>query len=398
MTQRITLVDALRGFALLGIILVHSVEHFDFFYPPEVNFLFPAKLDRAIFDLSFFMIAGKAYSIFALLFGLSFYIQMERQAQRGTNFSRRFLWRLMVLMGMGFIHSLFYEGDILHIYALLGLPLVFLNRLGTKTLTLLALLLALQIPMLSQLSYAFIHPDYEHVETFGAGLWSVGAKVFATGNLREVMSYNIWTGRSAVWGWTFYNGRYLQLLGLFILGLVLGRKKTFEQLALNKKLFIRTILICGALALILTLIKSQIDFHALSKTQGQLIRKLIQSYTALSVTFVIIGSFSLLYQKATNWKFFNHLATYGRMSLSNYVFQSIVGVTLFYNFGFGLFRYMGSTWSLLYGALFFTLQVIISHYWMQRYYYGPLEWLWRAITFFDFSLKFKRLSNTNLNS
>ena len=84
------------------------------------------------------------------------------------------------------------------------------------------------------------------------------------------------------------------------------------------------------------------------------------------------------------------LAIYGRMSLSNYVFQAIAGVVLFYGFGFGLFKYLGSAWSLIAGIGFFIIQVAISSYWLKRYYYGPLEWLWRALTFMDFNLKFKR--------
>jgi uncharacterized protein len=80
------------------------------------------------------------------------------------------------------------------------------------------------------------------------------------------------------------------------------------------------------------------------------------------------------------------------MSLTNYVSQAIVGVILFYGFGVGLYYYLGAIWSLFAGLIFFILQLVISNYWMKHYYYGPLEWLWRALTFMNFNLKFKRIT------
>ena len=387
---RVIIVDALRGFALLGIILIHSIEHFDFFYPPEVNWLFPAALDEFVFNAIFLLISGKAYSIFALMFGFSFFIQMDRQKKLGLDFRARFAWRLMILMVFGLIHSLFYEGDILHIYAILGMSLLIIDRLKTPHLLILAILLALQIPLLIHLSSSFIFPDYQYQETFGAGLWGIGAEVFAKGSFYDVLSYNIWKGRSAAWGWTFYNGRYLQLVALFVMGLYLGRKQFFQKIIDCKKTLLKVTLITIAMAAALYILRISIPQMDLSEQQSYFLNVIIGSYSSLTFTFMIFSIFSLFYISFINAKMFNYLAVYGRMSLTNYITQSIIGVLLFYGYGFGLYRYLGATWSLIYGILFFILQVGFSHYWMKNYHYGPLEWLWRALTQLDFSIELKR--------
>lgn len=388
--SRIIIVDALRGFALLGIILIHSIEHFDFFYPPEVNWLFPAIWDEFVFDTVFLLISGKAYSIFALMFGFSFFIQMERQKQIGIDFRGKFAWRLIILMCLGFVHSLFYEGDILHIYAILGMSLILFDKLKTKHLIILAGLLALQIPTLIQLLISYINPAYEFKETFGAGLWGIGSDIFAKGSFFEVLEYNNWLARTAVWGWTFYNGRYLMLIALFIFGLVLGRLQFFPNLVENKKTLKKIALITFIFSVVIVQFKILILTFSLGETQSYFLNILLGAYTSFTHTFFIFSVFCLIYIKFSKAKVFNYLAVYGRMSLTNYISQSIIGVIIFYGWGFGLYRYLGSSWSLIYGMLFFILQVAFSKYWMKHHYYGPIEWLWRALTQLDFSIPLKR--------
>lgn len=172
--NRILIVDALRGFALLLIVIIHFVEHFDFFFDPEVSFLFSLETDKKVMDATFFVISGKAYSIFAILFGFSFFIQLSRQEAKGVDFRMRFLWRLMVLLIMGFVHSLIYKGDILHIYALLGLVLVVFYKVKTNLLYLVAILFALQIPHLYFLVESHLNPDFTYNQSFGSNYWQIG--------------------------------------------------------------------------------------------------------------------------------------------------------------------------------------------------------------------------------
>jgi len=324
------------------------------------------------------------------MFGFSFFIQMDRQKQLGVDFRAKFAWRLLILMCLGYIHSLFYEGDILHVYAILGMSLILFDKLKTKHLIFLASLLALQIPTLVHLFVSFVNPAYEFKETFGTGLWGVGSEIFAKGSFLEVVEYNNWLARTAVWGWTFYNGRYLMLIALFIFGLVLGRKQFFPNLLENKRTLQKMALIAFLMALTIIAIKSLIPSFGLGETQTYFTNVLIGAYTSFTHTFFIFSVFCLIYIKFKKAKIFDYLSIYGRMSLTNYVSQSMIGVFIFYGWGLGMYRYMGSTWSLFYGILFFMLQVGFSKYWMKNHYYGPLEWLWRALTQRDFSIPLKR--------
>lgn len=390
MKNRVEIVDALRGFALLGIILIHSVEHFDFFYPPEIQWGFSAELDQFVMQAVMFLVSGKAYSIFALMFGFSFYIQMKRQKNKGVDFSVRFIWRLLILMVLGFIHSLFYEGDILLIYAVLGIPLVFLDRLNNIQLSVLALLLFLQVPLLYHFTSSLVFDNYPYQETFGQNIWAQSFEIFASGKLAEVMHHNFWNTKMAVWGWSYYNGRFFQLLGLFIMGLVIGRKQVFEKLNENKPVLKKGLFIALIALVFLSFAKYLKDSYGLSESSLFILGKILSSWSHLSATALIICGFSLIFLWVRGGSAFTYLSIYGRMSLSNYLIQSLFGVFFFYGWGLGMYRYLGSSWSLVYGILFFCLQVLMSHYWMKHFYYGPFEWLWRAITFFDFSLRNRR--------
>ena len=106
-TERIQVVDALRGFAIAAILLLHNLEHFDFWYQPEGYPSWLVSLDKGIWDTMFFLFSGKAYGIFAVLFGLTFYIMQANQAKKGKDFRLRFAWRLILLLGFGIINSAF---------------------------------------------------------------------------------------------------------------------------------------------------------------------------------------------------------------------------------------------------------------------------------------------------
>jgi len=389
--NRIIIVDALRGFALLLIVLIHYVEHFDFFYIPDINFLFSPATDGKVMEMVFLLISGKAYSIFALLFGFSFFIQMNRKEKEGIDFRWRFLWRLAVLFALGFIHSFIYKGDILHIYAVLGIILLVLYKVNTRALWIITILLLLQIPILIHLIGSFVNPAYEYLQSFGSNYWEEGNSIYASGSFFEVATFNLWKGRTTVLGWTFYNGRYMQLPALFIVGFILGRKRIFEEISTYRKqifsLLLGSVVFYGIFYFMLqSIVGAQFTY-----AQKALLNILLGSYANLAFTLMLITSIILLYLKFKEGFVFSLFSAYGKMSLSNYVFQAIFGVVFFYGFGFGMYRYLGSTWSILIGLAVFVIQSFISSYWAAIYYYGPLEWFWRSVTFLDFKTKFKKL-------
>jgi uncharacterized protein len=388
--KRIVFVDALRGFALSGIVLIHFVEHFDFFYPPEVNYFFSPETDQTVMDIVLFLISGKAYSIFALTFGFSFFIQLNRREQNGIDFRGRFAWRLAILFFIGFVHSLIYRGDILHIYAILGFPLIFMYKLKDKTLAAIAILLVIEIPILYSLVLSFIDPTYTFVPDYGGNWFSEAEAIYANGSFWDVVKINVWKSRYLVYAWTYYTGRLVQLVALFIVGLMIGRKRYFENIANYKRQAIQILVVSVILIFAFQVSANLIGYAGFSELQVDLLSNLIKAFSNLAYTAAIVTIFILVYLTFKKSPVFELLAAYGKMSLTNYVSQAVFGVVFYFSFGLGMWRYMGSTWSLLFGFCFFILQILFSKYWLKHFYYGPLEWLWRALTFMDFGLKMKR--------
>ena len=157
---RLSLVDALRGFALLAIVILHNMEHYNLYFTPEGMPEWLQWLDKTVIDMVWFLFAGNAYATFSLLFGFSFYIQMRNARKRGCDFRVRFAWRMVLLMGFAMLHSLFYNGDILMLYAVCGLLLIPASALSNRTLIILSGILMLQPFAWGKIIYACINPDY----------------------------------------------------------------------------------------------------------------------------------------------------------------------------------------------------------------------------------------------
>jgi len=387
LSSRILVVDALRGFALSGILLLHAIEHFDLLLFPHPGKGLLDTLDPVVSQVLFFIFAGKAYSIFSILFGLSFYIQMQKQAERGIDFQGRFIWRLVLLFGFGYLLSLVYIGEILTAFAILGLLLILLHRLSNRWLVILAVLFLLQAPTLFLLRLSFSQPDFQFEHDWSA--WYNVYPTFSKGSFLDVIQFNAYNGHLAKWQFFLNTGRYLQLIGLFILGLLIGRVKYFENLKQYLPLTRTIALVCGLL-FALVYCSSFFVVNHFSPSQTLLIRALLESYGNLFFTGLLFTLFILM---AVEWNMENKntlLASYGKMSLTNYFVQPLLGVPFFYGFGLAMYQYLGITLSLLFGIVLLLAQLFFSAYWMKRYHYGPLEWLWRALTFWDFSVPLKK--------
>ena len=159
---RVDVADVLRGLAVMGIIVLHSIEHFNFYsFPETVPFEWMKFTDQAIWRGLFFAFGGKAYAVFALLFGFSFYIQDNNQQRRGKDFRFRFIWRLCILFVIGQFNAAFFTGEILTMYALLGVILPLFCRLSDRTVAIVALVLILQPIDWVKVVWALCNPDYE---------------------------------------------------------------------------------------------------------------------------------------------------------------------------------------------------------------------------------------------
>jgi uncharacterized protein len=191
-SSRIEIVDALRGSALLGLFLLHTVEHFDFSRYPEKSPAWLGTLNAGTNDTAFFLFGGKAYAIFAMMFGLSFFLIIDRAARRGVDFRWRFMWRLCVLTAIGYVFGLIYCGEILTMLAVIGLPLVFLYKAPTRVLGWLSVLLLLQLPFVWQAVRLSFDPAYVPTQLRAGGYYRVfGLRVCERGVLRGVQGQRL---------------------------------------------------------------------------------------------------------------------------------------------------------------------------------------------------------------
>ncbi|SHJ89614.1 uncharacterized protein SAMN04488028_10258 [Reichenbachiella agariperforans] len=389
--NRILIIDALRGFALLGIILIHCVEHFEIFQPTDPCSPFVLGADDDVFDTVIFLVGGKAYSIFALLFGYSFFIQIHSQEIKGVDFRRTFLWRLAVLFGIGLLHSLVYRGDILHIYALMGIPLIALYTVKSRTLLILAGVCVLQVPLLVLLVESFYDPSYVYTPYYGDGYFERGESLYTTGSFWNVVRFNLYEARVVVWTWTYHTGRFFQLMALFLVGLVIARERYLENLKAKRHQVAFIGYFCLIMMLLSKLYQEAITTFQWTEAQAILVTTVVQSYLNLLYTVAICCGFILSYVYLSKYiKVFTYMASYGRMSLTNYMLQAIVGVLIFYGFGLGWWDDLGATWSLGVGAGLFLVQLWFSQQWLRYYRYGPMEWFWRALTYRDFSIPIRK--------
>ena len=390
---RLDWLDALRGSALFGILLLHAIEHWDFSSNPKNPAPWLKTLNTWTHDTGFFLFGGKAYAIFALLFGVSFFFILQRWSQPGINFTGRFVWRLVVLGIFGFLHGLIYCGDVLLIIAALGLPLVFLHRLSTRALTWISILLVLQLPTLVDAARLLLEPGFKVPTPRHWAIYRQLFPVFRDGSFLDVTAINLWQGQLARIWWTIESGRYTQMLGLFVWGLLLGRSGVLDDRARLTRLAKHAV-IWGLLgfALFYT-IKLHLGDWGLKATRPYVFDNLVSAYCSLAQMAVWAGGFTLLYQWRNAASVLRVFTPVGRMSLTCYVTQGLIGVPLFYGYGFALHRHFGPFYSMLVGLAIFVIQSLAAHAWLKHFSQGPLEWLWRACTLRSFTPP-RRLSPT----
>lgn len=384
--KRINSIDALRGFALIGIMLLHCMERFDLTLAPVVESPFWQAIDTAVYDSLYFLFSGKSYAMFSLLFGLSFFMQMESQAAKGVDFRGRFLWRLALLFLFGYINGLVYMGEFFMVYAVLGVFLISLYKVSTRWLLVLCILLFLQIPAV--ISFVSLLSDNVANEPTAAAaymdrLFERAADVFINGSLMDVLSFNTFDGQSAKCLWVFNNFRYLQLLGLFIAGMLIGRQgihKSEEKMVKYSRLFLPYCLAFWAVFYAVAFLLPVWGVDGFALRVGQ---TLFKTYGNLGQMMVYFCGFTLLYYRYKGQKVLDRIAPVGRMSVTNYMAQSIVGVSLFYGFGGNFAVEFNYLQSFLLGAAFCVIQIAYSNWWIKRFYYGPMEWLWRSLTWFQ---------------
>lgn len=378
--NRIEIADVLRGFAVMGITLIHFIERFSLYSYPEETCGFLIFTDKIIWDSIFFTISGKAYCIFALLFGFSFFIQDNSQRIKGRDFRGRFAWRLVLLFFIACINSTLFPGEILILYALLGYVLIAVCRLSNRIVLFIAIFLLLQPIEWGQIIYVLFNPECTINTQLDAPYWELVNVAQKEGSFLEMCKTAIWTGNVANMGWMLLHGRVTQTAGLFMIGMLIGRSNRLpfseKNIAFWTKAFILSTITFFPIYGLMETLPSFIDREALLTP----ITLLLKSISNIAFTGILFAGVILVYFLTKFKNILHQLAPYGRMSLTNYLSQSLIGGFLFYNWGLGLYRYTGITSCVLIGIVVFALQFYFCRWWLLTHRQGPLEWLWKKAT------------------
>ena len=378
---RIDVADILRGIAIGGIILIHFIEHMNFYSFPEATSEFWAKTNQAVWDSTFFLLAGKMYAIFAMLFGLSFYIQHDNQAQKGIDFRPRFAWRMVLLMMLGLFDLLFYNGDILFLYAVCGFVVIPFIRASDKFIFWTAFLLLLQPVELFYIFKGIFDPSALPMDLGSGKHWGGLYQATGEGSILDVALAGLKHGLPVNFLWAIENGRMTQTVCFFLFGILLGRKRLFYNEGNNlvrwKNIFVSALIGFMILLPAYYLVPKAVESNACAH-HG--LNVMLNMWKNFSMMLMIVSGVTLLYYKTTARNWLIKIAPYGKMSLTNYLTQSIFGGMLFYNWGFGLFRHCGHTASILMGAGFIVIQFLFCRWWLKNHKRGPFEELWSRAT------------------
>ncbi|MBQ8674044.1 MAG: DUF418 domain-containing protein [Bacteroides sp.] len=373
---RIQVADVLRGMAIGGIVLIHFIEHLNFYSFPEHL----TALDRAVWDSVFFLLAGKMYAIFAMLFGLSFFIQHDNQAQRGKDFRLRFAWRMVLLMGWGLLDLFFFNGDILFLYAVCGLLVLPLIRLSNKTLAIIAGILLLQPVELVYIVLGLLNPELKPLDLGSGALFREMMPALANGSIWEAAYVSIVKGLPMNFLWAIENGRMTQTLFLFLLGILVGRSRLLYDEGDHARCWKRVLLGCVVAFAVLCPIYLFVPKMVQNACVSHSLEVMLNMWKNMAMMLFVVAGTTLLFRSLRWRERLLALAPYGKMSLTNYLGQSVVGAFLFYGWGLGLHQYCGHAISLLMGLLFVILQVFFCRWWLAHHKRGPLEELWYRAT------------------
>ncbi len=319
-------------------------------------------------------------------------MQMDSQSEKGVDFRWRFVWRLMLLFVLGYLNGLVYMGEFFVVYAILGLVMIPLYKVPTKWLVGLVIILFLQIPdLITFVSLMGTNTPNEPTSlvVLMDRLFDEAAGVFVNGSFADVIHFNAWKGQGAKLLWVLNNARYPQLIGLFTVGMLIGRlgihKSEDKIIKYSGKILPYSIAVFAFFyAIVLLLPVMGIDGFALRAGET-----LFKAYSNLGMMMMYVSGFMLVYYKTKTRYIMDRMSPVGKMSVTNYMTQGLIGVSLFYGFGGNLAMQLSFFQCLFVGFAIYAVQLLYSNWWMKRFYYGPVEWIWRELTWFK-QIPFRR--------
>lgn len=387
--ERSALLDSLRGWALLGILIANMISFAGFIFipDPERAKVLLAEFNNAAEFVLEWLIIGKFYALFSLLFGIGFAIQIGRLAQRGEA-TGRYLRRLFILFLFGLAHLLLlWIGDILALYAVMGAVLLLFRRASDRALLIWAAALwAVPILWAGAIHFAGFQPDKPFFDAAIRTFTAAGIDI-SRGPLHYFQSADIFTHLKAHPGEMLirladllYQMRFTKVLGMFVIGLWIGRRAIYADAAVHRPLLRRVALVGLGAGLPLSAVKAAL---LMWPTESRSIEFAAEVFYCLGTPTLALGyaaGFTLLWLGARR-SIAEIAAPAGRMALTNYLMQTVLQSALFLGWGLGLIGKLGLVFILPFAAAIFALQIAYSRWWLSRYRFGPLEWLWRSATY-----------------
>ncbi|WP_338753709.1 DUF418 domain-containing protein [Bacillus sp. FJAT-52991] len=373
---RVSAIDGMRGFSLLGILLANMlIFQYGMWGKDEIGFYSLSATDLGAYKLVKMLVEGSFMPIFTFLFGYSMIKMKESLERKGVPVKRYFVRRFLFLIGAGFLHSTFlWEGDILLFYGLMGFfLLMFMNR-SQKTLFIWGA--SLLIIMSFFLGYGNVEEPAKDKKIMAEYIEKTKV-VYSTGSYTEIKDH-----RNNEDPLNLPDAFYVVLLilaplltaPLFLFGMFAAKANAFVHLQKERPLYMK-----GALLLLpIGIVLKTIPYLGESAWNG-VVEMLGASLLSLGYIFL----FALLYTGKPNKIFSAAFENVGKLSLTNYLMQTVICTTIFYGYGLGLFGQLGMIWGILLAVMIYTLQAVGSHYYLKSFKRGPVEQLLRMWTNFS---------------
>jgi uncharacterized protein len=383
--ERIQALDTVRGVAVAGILFANVLVYFGLtFMPPDRIAALPtAAADRVADFLWRVFVDGKFYSVFSLLFGIGFGVQLARGGDAALP---RFKRRLRILLGIGAVHAfLIWAGDILMLYALLGFTMPWFARKSNRALlrwTVILLSIPTALYVVALAIWMFAGPPAAPTSS-GSGMPAQILRFFeaiGTGGIKDAFIGNLvfLAGR---WADLFATVRFPKVLGMFVLGLWTVRTGIALSPSDHRPTLVRWSLLGWSIGLPANLIAawSLERWDYLPPSAGGLLGVVMQ---AVGVPMLALGYAAIVALLVVDGRrFITVFAPVGRMALTNYLLHSIVCVTLSYGFGLGLWWQIGASRAMAIAAVIIAVQIPLSAWWLSHFRFGPVEWIWRRLTY-----------------
>jgi uncharacterized protein len=388
LSERILFIDILRGMALFGILAANMrafVAPIDAY--GDIGALFHSRADVLAQWFIDTFVQGKFITIFSFLFGMGFAIQLSRAEARGVKFLSFYPRRLLALALFGLIHGiLIWAGDILLTYAFSGAILLLFRNRQQKTLLWWAgslLALPIVVPSIFLMIYfsrfrpAWMAPKPPDLKTFYHVI-----DIYAHGTVRQIMAQN-WVEFKHQLPTTLFA---IYATSLFLLGMWVWRAGIVQRLDAYQPILKKVCAWCIPIGLLLDGYSATVfaivphgQFSVLAWSAG------VAYFPGTHILAAgYVSGLALLFLHE-NWRrALTPFAAVGRTALTNYLMQSVLCTLFFYHYTTGLFGRIGPALALIPTVILYCAQVVISNQWLKHYRFGPMEWLWRGLTYGKF--------------